>query len=273
MTIDTRHSRRAGSWIGSRVFVLKKFFSERSSSMSEEISLRNPMLCRLFLVSLFNQLAADLSDKVLRANEEVHCRVRLAREIGMSPETKSAPGKTKSAASNSSEFIKEAQKKVCAGHLGRLLKAVSADGKPHACAYGKKCKFTHVGLARKTDQNLLDLIAVMPDPASGDLKKALNKRSCLEQQVESKSNTVSFALLSCSCRAGFETSGLFCMRSVVMSTVRNISMRDSFYVVKCSMILLSRGLASSTRQLSRSSRRHHYSSTHRVRSPSHVGTI
>lgn len=162
-------------------FVLKKFFrivrSERSSSMSEEISLRNPQLCRLFLVSLFDQLAADLSDNVLRVKEEVHYRVRLAREIGMSPESKSAPSRAKSAPSVNSETAKDASEKICAGHLGRLLKAVNSDGKTYACVYGKKCKFTHVGLAKKTDQNLLDLIAVMPDPACGDLKRALKKRS------------------------------------------------------------------------------------------------
>ena len=83
---------------------------------------------------MFDQLKEDLSDNVSRAQEEVHHRVRLAREVGMIP-------KFKSSASNSKtpslvDRKKGVSTRPCVGHLGKQLKAVYADGKGYQCAYG-----------------------------------------------------------------------------------------------------------------------------------------
>ena len=123
---------------------------------------------------MFDQLSEDLSDNVSRAQEEVHYRVRLAREAGITPKLKSSASKSKNSAIV--EKKKEVSTRPCANHLGKQLKAVYADGKAYHCAYGNKCRFAHVGKKGKTEKELSDLISMMPELAREDLRKALKPK-------------------------------------------------------------------------------------------------
>ena len=155
-------------------FIFKKFIrivrSERVALMSDEVSLKNPAECSLFLQSMFDHLSEDLSDNVSRAQEEVHYRVRLAREAGITPKLKSTTSKSKTP--SLVEKKKDVSTRPCAGHLWKQLKAVYADGRGYQCTYGKKCIFQHVGKKGKTEKELSDLIASIPELARGDLRKA-----------------------------------------------------------------------------------------------------
>ena len=149
---------------------LRTFFrvirTERMNSLSERIPVSKPSECAAFLVHLFVVLANDLSDDVSRRTEDDHFRVRLSRDRNAILKTPS-PAKLEERAPAT-----KSPTKPCAGHLGKQLKAVFPDGSPYRCKWGKSCIFQHVGKARKSMKELLDVIALMPTVNQEDLKKA-----------------------------------------------------------------------------------------------------
>lgn len=52
-----------------------------------------------------------------------------------------------------------------------------ADGSRYKCIFGTECKFKHLGAKGKSDKQVADLIAKLPQPAQSDLNKALKSRS------------------------------------------------------------------------------------------------
>ena len=144
----------------------------------------NPSDCAHFLTGLFEQLSDDLSDHQSRAVEEEYFRAHLLRQsrLAVKP-TSSTPGKStdkkRSADSQRSrddtEGTKEAPTKTCAGHFGKQLKATYSDGRGYKCAFGKSCKFLHVGKVGKTHQQVLDIIKALPTTARDDLLRAVTK--------------------------------------------------------------------------------------------------
>lgn len=150
---------------------LRKFFhltsTARTASSMEEVDLRTPEECATFMVSLFDQLSVDLADHQQRTLDEDYFRVRKAREAIILQSAVKTPTPSK----------KEAVSRPCAGHLGKQLKAVYADGRPYQCNYGKSCMFEHIGKSGKTAKDIKELILRMPASAQDDLLKAAKKKN------------------------------------------------------------------------------------------------
>ena len=66
--------------------------------------------------------------------------------------------------------------KPCAGHLEGQLGAARRDGRVYECKFGKDCIFSHVSIAGKTSEKLLDIAAGLPPAALADIKKAIAAR-------------------------------------------------------------------------------------------------
>ena len=66
--------------------------------------------------------------------------------------------------------------RTCVGHLGHALGAVSKDGKPYTCKFGKDCAFKHVEVEGKSKQKLLDIAGSLTTTARADLTRAVMKR-------------------------------------------------------------------------------------------------
>jgi hypothetical protein len=153
--------------------VLRKYFrvirSERRGPDSTEMPISNPEQCAAYLKTLFKQLTKDMRDDPTRWVEEDYYRMRLARDL-KSPTTSTTPSRTPEKSAE-----KTSTSRPCAGHLGKQLKAVMPDGTLYKCKYGKTCIFKHTGKTGKTQKELLELIALMPASAQGDLKAAIKK--------------------------------------------------------------------------------------------------
>ena len=152
---------------------LRKYFrvirSERRGPDSSEMPIANPEQCAAYLSSLFKQLSNDMRDDPTRWIEEDYFRMRLARDL-KSPGA--APSRTPE---KTAEKAPTSTSRPCAGHLGKQLKAVMPDGTQYKCKFGKTCMFKHVGKTGKTNKELLELIALMPASAQGDLRAAIKK--------------------------------------------------------------------------------------------------
>ena len=150
---------------------LRKFFhltsTARTASSIEEVDVRTPEECATFLVRLFDQLSVDLADHQQRSLDEDYFRVRKAREAVIFQPVLKSPTIIK----------KDATSRPCAGHLGKQLKAVYADGRPYQRNYGKSCIFNHIGKSGKTARDIKELILKMPATAQDDLLKATKKKN------------------------------------------------------------------------------------------------
>ena len=60
--------------------------------------------------------------------------------------------------------------------MGGQLGAVRKDGRAYACTFGKDCVFTHMSIAGKSAEKLMEATASMPAVAQMDLRKALQGR-------------------------------------------------------------------------------------------------
>ena len=157
---------------------LRKFFravsSERASTTLEETPLTNPIEWAAFLEYLFQELAVGLADHRHRATEEEYFRMRIVRETRIAQRnTPSNKPKTKKESPAAKKG--ETPSRHCAGHLGKQLKALYADGRPYKCFYGKACKFQHASKVGKTNEQLLKIIAQLPPTAQEDLQTAVRK--------------------------------------------------------------------------------------------------
>ena len=147
---------------------LKKFFrvvrSEKRGSTPESEFVRSPEECAFFLEGLFDKLSALLSDYHTRVKEESYFR---SLPVESTTVVKSEMKKND----------KKISRKACSNHLGSTLRAVTADGIKYACTFGTECKFKHLGSKGKSDKEVAELIATLPQPVQSDLKKALKLRS------------------------------------------------------------------------------------------------
>lgn len=159
--------------------------TERSYLGVQMPDVSHPTECAFYLAGLFDQLSDDLSDHQNRLTEEEYFRANLLRlqrtaAKNLSTPTSSSSGK-RSADKNpikkrdAIDDSRDAPRKTCAGHFGRQLKALYSDGRPYKCAFGKTCKFRHVGKVGKTHQEVLDIIASLPTTAKEDLSRSLRK--------------------------------------------------------------------------------------------------
>ena len=101
--------------------------------------------------------------------------MRLARDL-KSPTSGATPSQTPEKSAD-----KTSTSRPCAGHLGKQLKAVMLDGSLYKCMFGKTCIFKRTEKTGKTNKELLELIALMPVSAQGDLRAAIKKTACLPQ--------------------------------------------------------------------------------------------
>ena len=164
---------------------LRKYFRQVSSERSDmgilTFPVTDPEECAIYLNSLFDQLSMDLSDFHSRAIEEEYYRAHVIRETRNAAKTPT-PKKTTSSnpdrperPTRGADRPKEAPTKTCAGHLGRQLKAAYTDGRPYKCAFGKSCKFRHIGKVGKTKAEMLEIISLLPTTAKEDLTRAMSK--------------------------------------------------------------------------------------------------
>ena len=178
-----------------------KFFrvvrSSKGTSLQSPDSVQTPEKYAIFLISLFDELSTDLSDHQLMTKMDTYFRFRQLRRVEMnaaarSPATKSvsfsetpktlgnpaqpqAPAKVKSEKRGAGE-VNDRSSKSCAGHLGGQLGATRRDGRAYECKFGKDCTFSHVSIAGKTSEKLLDIAAGLPSSALADIKKAIAAR-------------------------------------------------------------------------------------------------
>ena len=169
---------------------LKRFFREvstvKGSDFPADFSLKTPELCALHLTSLFDKLAADLSDHPLMVMREAHFRIRAIRPSILllvertPPKKEAATGKAEKPVATfvtPSDDKKEGNSRPCVGHLGHLLGAVNKDGRPYSCQFGKDCAFRHLSVEDKSKQRLLDIVGSLTATPRADLTRALVKRS------------------------------------------------------------------------------------------------
>ena len=71
----------------------------------------------------------------------------------------------------------KAAKKACVGFIGGQLKANSTNGVPYKCQYGDDCKFRHLKLKGKTNEQISAVIALFPAAAKADCLKAILVKS------------------------------------------------------------------------------------------------
>ena len=180
---------------------IRKFFrvvrSTKGTSLQPSETVQTPEKCASFLTSLFDDLSTDLSNHQTMTQMDTFFRFRQLRRVEMmaaakSPATKSKPAiDTPRQISNMSpppapEKIKrekdvggvagDKSSKPCAGHLGGQLAATRRDGRVYECKFGKDCIFSHVSIAGKTSEMLLDIAAGLPPAALADIKKAIAAR-------------------------------------------------------------------------------------------------
>ena len=180
---------------------IRKFFrvvrSTKGTSLQPSETVQTPEKCASFLTSLFDDLSTDLSNHQTMTQMDTFFRFRQLRRVEMmaaakSPATKSKPAiDTPRQISNVSpppapEKIKREKdvagvagnksSKPCAGHLGGQLGATRRDGRGYECKFGKDCIFSHVSIAGKTSEKLLDIAAGLPPAALADIKKAIAAR-------------------------------------------------------------------------------------------------
>jgi hypothetical protein len=110
-----------------------------------------------------------MKDDPTRWIEEDYLRMRLACDLKSST-SGATPSRTPEKGAD-----KTSTSRRCAGHLGKQLKAVMPDGSLYKCKFGKTCIFKHTGKTGKTNKKLLELIALMPASAQGDLRAAIKK--------------------------------------------------------------------------------------------------
>ena len=180
---------------------IRKFFrvvrSSKGTSLQPPDSVQTPEKCAIFLTSLFDELSTDLSDQQSMTKMDTFYQFRQLRRVEMiaaarSPATKSisfsetpktlgnpaqpqAPAKVKSEKGGAGE-VNDRSSKPCAGHLGGQLGATRRDGRAYECKFGKDCIFSHVSIAGKTSEKLLDIAAGLPSAALADIKKAIAAR-------------------------------------------------------------------------------------------------
>ena len=158
--------------------------SERSYIGVPMYSVTEPWECASYLSDIFMDLSRNLSDRQTRALEEEYFRAHLIRESRAAIVKVSTPAKTSTSSDRrspknptDSDRPRETPTKTCAGHFGRQLKAFYADGRPYKCAFGKACKFRHIGKVGKTKQEVLDIIALLPATARADLGTAFGTKA------------------------------------------------------------------------------------------------
>lgn len=142
----------------------------------------NPTECAFYLSGLFDQLSEDLSDHQSRKVEEEYFRAHLLRQQRAAAKFHSTPTPSKRSADKTPtktrdaiDATRETTKRTCAGHFGKQLKATFSDGRAYKCAFGKTCKFLHVGKVGKTHKQVLDIISALPTTARDDLTRAVQK--------------------------------------------------------------------------------------------------
>jgi hypothetical protein len=168
---------------------LRKFFrivrSVKGSSLPDGLSLRNPTLCVEYLKALFEKLATSLLDFPTMQQHDAYYRFRSA----VRSETTALPKSVDKAVKPVTPTVKfEITEKVrspsvpppstkpCAGHLGRLLKAVRRDGTVYKCDFGGKCSYLHISPFGKSDEKLMGYVDSMSPVSRADLGKAINGR-------------------------------------------------------------------------------------------------
>ena len=169
---------------------LKRFFrevsTEKGSALPADLSLKTPERCALHLTGLFYKLGMDLADHPLMVKREAYFRVRMVR-LSDAPAALRTPNKKDSGGSKADKpsvnFLTPTESKSdvnvrpCVGHLGSALGAVTKDGRPYSCKFGKDCAFKHVAIESKSKQKLLDIVGSLTAVARADLTRAVVKRS------------------------------------------------------------------------------------------------
>ena len=168
---------------------LKRFFrevsTEKGSALPADLSLKTPGRCAVHLTSLFEKLGADLSDHPLMVKREAYFRVRMVRLLD-APTMARTPAKKDAGLARVDKphvaFVTPASQKdvvserPCVGHLGSGLRAVTKDGRPYTCKFGKDCSFKHIDIEGKSKQKLLDIVGSLTAVARADLTRAVVKR-------------------------------------------------------------------------------------------------
>ena len=168
---------------------LKKWFREvstvRGSDLQAGLSFKTVELCSAFLTGLFDKLAVDLSNHPFMVMRDAYFRLRIRPAtiswMDKTPAKKEATGvKAEGPAATTitpSKDKKEANSRICVGHLGQLLGAVNKDGRTYACKFGNDCTYRHITVEDKSKQRLLDIVGALTAVPRADLTKAVIKRS------------------------------------------------------------------------------------------------
>ena len=148
-------------------------------------SVTEPWECASYLSDIYMDMSRNLSDRQTRALEEEYFRAHLIRESRAANVKTPMPTRPLNASDRKPspktptdmERTRETPTKTCAGHFGRQLKAFYANGRPYKCAFGKACKFRHIGKVGKTKQEVLDIIALLSATARTDLGAAFGTKA------------------------------------------------------------------------------------------------
>ena len=160
--------------------VFRVIRSVKATALTDQ-SLNSPDLCSRFFTETFDNLCENLSDHQAMAKQEAYFRLRLARRLEMTGESRS-PGSNKElkkvivrSSAVSPEENRE-QSKPCAGYVGHQLGAVKKDGRPYKCRFGKDCSFQHLSVQGKSKRKLEDLAAMMPHSAQQDFRRIIDAK-------------------------------------------------------------------------------------------------
>lgn len=169
---------------------LREFFrivrSVRGSSLPDNLSLKDPKLCVDFLKALFLRMAVSLSNFATMQQHDAYYRFRTAVRSALGVMPKSGEKVAKAAVPLLKMEVAEKVRvssapppstKPCAGHMGRLLKAVKKDGTAYKCDFGGKCSYLHISPFGKSDGKLMDYVESMSPAARVDLGKAIKEGS------------------------------------------------------------------------------------------------
>ena len=160
---------------------LRKFFkvlrSERTGSTLIPNKVSTPGECSIYLQKLLNELKETLSNHQLRGVEESYFQLRAGLNISSAKITTKVTSVKSEIKSQTSIIGSKAATKACVGFIGGQLKANSTNGVPYKCQYGDDCKFRHLKLKGKTNEQISAVIALFPAAAKADCLKAILVKS------------------------------------------------------------------------------------------------
>jgi hypothetical protein len=154
--------------------------SVKSATMPET-NVEGPENCARFIMEAFKKTANDLSDHAIMSKQDLFYRVKLSRHTegsGVSRAEATIPPKVeKGVAKPSVKYAEQKAEEKPVGATKRSVRDIWANNwQQYTCGFGKDCTFTHMSVAGKSDQKLLEVAATMPPPMRQDIIRANNAR-------------------------------------------------------------------------------------------------